>query len=173
MDNWTGGAVAAGNATAGTRIAKEESLISAVLLASRALVAIAARSLSAAPEDVTLAQYRVLVVLAARGPQTPGGLAAELGAAPSSVTRLCDRLERKDLIERRTAAENRRQVILTILPAGRAVVDAVTTARRAEIGQVVHAVPPTRRAAVIEALNDFGAAAGEVPDDAWLMGWDH
>lgn len=161
-----------GAGTAGAGNVTEESLISAVLLASRALVAIAARSLSAAPEDVTLPQYRVLVVLAARGAQTPGGLAAELGAAPSSVTRICDRLERKDLIERRTAADNRRQVTLTISPAGHAVVAAVTTARRAEIGRVVQAVPTARRPAVIQALNDFGAAAGEVPDEAWLMGWE-
>jgi len=53
-----------------------DSLVSAVLLASRALVGIAARSLAAAPAHVTLVQYRLLVLLVSRGPQTPSALAA-------------------------------------------------------------------------------------------------
>ena len=52
------------------------SLVDAVLSASRVFVAIAARSLADAAEEVTLAQYRTLVVLASRGPQTLAGLAA-------------------------------------------------------------------------------------------------
>ena len=43
-----------------------DAVIDAVLLASRALVAVAARSLSDVAEEVTLAQYRTLVVLAFR-----------------------------------------------------------------------------------------------------------
>ncbi|HYR63934.1 MAG TPA: MarR family transcriptional regulator [Actinomycetota bacterium] len=151
---------------------EDESLISAVLLASRALVAVAARSLAATPSGVTLIQYRVLVVLASRGPQLPSELAAELGVAPSSVTRLCDRLEAKGLVGRRPDDANRRQVVLTITPAGRAAVDAVTQARRREIATLVAAVPPVRRANVVQALNDLGAAAGEVPDQAWSLGWE-
>jgi len=43
--------------------------VDTVLAASRALVAVAARSLAAAGDEVTLPQYRALVVLAARGPR--------------------------------------------------------------------------------------------------------
>jgi DNA-binding MarR family transcriptional regulator len=150
----------------------DEALVSAVLLASRALVAIAARSLAAAPADVTLAQYRLLVLLASRGPHIPSAIAADLGAAPSSVTRLCDRLVAKGLITRRASTDNRREVLASISPAGRRVVDAVTRMRRSEIERVVRAVPPARRANVIEALNDLGSAAGEVPDPSWGLGWE-
>ena len=150
----------------------DEALVSAVLLASRALVAIAVRSLTATPADVTLAQYRLLVLLASRGPQIPSAIAADLGAAPSSVTRLCDRLVAKGLITRRGSTDNRREVLLSISAAGRQVVDAVTRMRRSEIERVVRAVPPGRRAGVIEALNDLGAAAGEVPDPSWILGWE-
>ena len=149
----------------------DEALVSAVLLASRALVAIAARSLTAAPSHVTLAQYRLLVLLASRGPQIPSTIAADLGAAPSSVTRLCDRLVAKGLIARRASTDSRREVMLSISPRGRQVVDAVTRMRRSEIERVVRAVPPSRRANVIEALNDLGSAAGEVPDPLWRLGW--
>lgn len=146
--------------------------MSAVLRASRALVAIAARSLAAAPEHVTLPQYRLLVLLASRGPQIPSAIATDLGAAPSSVTRLCDRLVAKDLITRRASPDNRREVLLAVTPAGRSVVDEVTAARRREIEKVVRAVPQPRRAGVVEALNELGAAAGEVPEPAWLLGWE-
>jgi DNA-binding MarR family transcriptional regulator len=149
----------------------DEALVSAVLLASRALVAIAARSLAAAPSHVTLAQYRLLVLLASRGPQIPSAIASDLGAAPSSVTRLCDRLVAKGLIARRASTDSRREVMLSISPEGRQVVDAVTRMRRREIERVVRAVPPSRRANVIEALNDLGSAAGEVPDPSWRLGW--
>lgn len=154
------------------RVPADESLINAVLLASRGLVAIAARSLAAAPAGVTIPQFRVLVVLATRGPQFPSVLAGELRVAPSSITRLCDRLVAKGLITRAEAPASRRQVELAISPAGRRVVDAVTRVRRQEIGRLIAAVPPQRRAQTIEALNELSAAAGEKPDHALLLGWD-
>jgi hypothetical protein len=50
--------------------------------ASRALVAVAARLLAVAGDEVTLPQCRALVVLAARGPQGPAELARLLGGLP-------------------------------------------------------------------------------------------
>ena len=44
-------------------VPNDEELIGAILLASRAMVAIAVRSLTGNPDDVTLPQYRTLVVL--------------------------------------------------------------------------------------------------------------
>jgi len=148
-----------------------DELTDAVLFASRALVAIAARSLSAAPSDVTLPQYRALVVLASRGPQRTADLASELEVAPSSITRLCDRLVRKRLVTRRADPDNRRQVTIAITAHGRALVDAVTKVRRREIARVVKHIPPRRREAVIGSLNELGSAAGEVPEQVWSLGW--
>ena len=78
--------------------AAADELVDTVLAASRALVAVAARSLAAAGHEVTLPQYRALVVPAARGPQGTAELAAELAVNPSMATRMCDRLVRKGLI---------------------------------------------------------------------------
>jgi DNA-binding MarR family transcriptional regulator len=143
----------------------------AVLRASRVLVAVAVRSLAAAPADVTLAQYRVLVVLASRGSQSAGALAEELGVAPSSVTRLCDRLVGKEMVRREPSASSRREVTIAINERGTALVDAVTRARRREISRIVRAIPPSRRSALVRSLEEFGAAAGEVPEQAWSLGW--
>lgn len=148
-----------------------DAVTEAVLLASRALVAVAVRSLAAAPDDVTLAQYRALVVLTSRGPQGAGALAEELGVAPSSVTRLCDRLVAKSMVERYSSAGSRRAVEIAVTRRGAALVDAVTQARRREIAEIVGAVPPSRRSAMVRSLQEFGAAAGEVPEQAWSLGW--
>ena len=80
--------------------AADESVVDAVLTASRTLVAVVTSSLGAAAEDTTLAQYRALVVLASRGPQRVSDLARALDVTPSTAGRMCDRLVRKGLIRR-------------------------------------------------------------------------
>jgi DNA-binding MarR family transcriptional regulator len=139
----------------------------AALGASRALVAVAARSI-AALDDVTLPQYRALVVLASTGPSSSGDLAAQLGVHPSTVTRLVDRLVAKRLVARSTPAD-RREVTVTIAPAGVAALEAVSDARRTELRRVMRAIPPARRAAVVAAFEEFRDAAGERPEDDWSI----
>lgn len=67
---------AARDALALPAVPADDELVDTVLAASRALVAVAARSLAAAGDEVTLPQYRALVVLAAAGPQGMAELAA-------------------------------------------------------------------------------------------------
>ena len=52
-----------------TTSAGHPAVVEAVLGASRVLVAVAARSLADVAEEVTVQQYRALVVLASQGPQ--------------------------------------------------------------------------------------------------------
>jgi len=142
-----------------------------VLGASRALVAVAARSLADLAEDVTLPQYRALVELAARGPQRPADLASALGVDPSTATRMCDRLVRKQLVQRRRISADRRGVGISVAPAGRTLVEEVTRRRRAEIEQILQRMPRADRASALRALRVFADAAGEVPEQDWSLGW--
>ena len=148
-----------------------DELADAVLDASRVLVAVAARSLAAGPSDVTLPQYRVLVVLAMRGPQRPSDLAAELGVAASSITRMCDRLVRKQLVTRRLRRSNRREYTVDITNAGQRIVDAVTSARRREIRRLVGRIPVRRRQQLLVTLRELGKAAGAPRSPASPLGW--
>lgn len=145
--------------------------VAMALVASRALVGVAARSLSALEPDVTLPQYRALVLLSSRGAQNVSALADALGIHPSSATRLCDRLLTKGLIDRVTSTGNRREVTLTLSADGRAFVDAVTRSRRRELRRIVGRIDPDVRRGVIDAFDAFATAAGELPDDAWKLGW--
>jgi len=149
-----------------------DDLVDGVLRASRALVAVAARSIAQVDDAVTLPQYRALVALAARGPQRVTDLADELGVHPSSATRMCDRLERAGFIDRSVAVGNRREVEVSLTRSGRALLDRVTTARRREIARIVKDVPKSLREAMVEGLQTFSDAAGEVPEQAWAAGWD-
>ena len=147
-------------------------VVDAVVSASRALVGVAARSLAGLEEEVTLAQYRMLVMLCARGPQRLGDLADELGVNPSTATRMCDRLVAKRLARRQRQTTDRRSVRVTVTAAGRHLVDEVTDRRRREIARVVEAMPPKGRASLVEALRAFSDAAGEVPEQRWSAGWE-
>lgn len=149
-----------------------DSVVDAVLSASRVLVAVAARSLAGVAEEVTLTQYRTLVVLASRGPQHLGGLATAVGVTPATATRMCDRLVRKGLIRRRVEPENRRQLRVALTERGRALVDAVTERRRQEIERILAEIPFDQQVLLVQALGRFAASAGEVPEREWTAGWD-
>jgi DNA-binding MarR family transcriptional regulator len=149
-----------------------ESMVDAVVSASRVLVAIAARSLADAGEEVTLTQYRSLVVLASRGPQSMAELAEAIAVTPPTASRLCDRLVKKRLVHRRTDRHDRRQVQIALTPLGKDLVDAVTDRRRREIADLLVAIPTTSQRSVVDALSQLAQAAGEVPEQDWSAGWD-
>ncbi|OJY38512.1 MAG: hypothetical protein BGP03_12880 [Pseudonocardia sp. 73-21] len=142
------------------------------MTASRVLVAVAARSLAAAG-DVTLPQYRALVVLATRGPQRGIDLAEALGVNPSSATRLLDRLSRGGLIRRTRLRADRRAVRVALSPTGRQLVAEVTQRRRREVEQLMRALPAEQHQLVVTALHAIADAAGEAPerDLAVGLGW--
>lgn len=164
-------ALAPGSSQRRSSIGESDEIIDAVLSASRALVAVAARSLATVAEDVTLAQYRVLVVLASRGPQRLADLADALGVDRSTATRMCDRLVRKRLVSRRRLSEDRRGVRISLSAGGAELVAEVSRRRRDEIGRIVQRMPAAHRERVVKALHAFADAAGEVPEQDWSLGW--
>lgn len=139
--------------------------------ATRALVGMAARSLAEVSDDVTLAQYRVLVLLDGRETQTMGELAERLGVTPSTVTRVCDVLVDKKLIRRRPVADNRRSVRAELTARGRALVTQVMDRRRRLIDDALSRMTPEAQRRLGRSLAEFAAAAGEVSDYAWQLGW--
>jgi DNA-binding MarR family transcriptional regulator len=149
-----------------------DEVVDAVLSASRVLVAVAARSLADVGDEVTLPQYRALVVLASRGPSNVASLAGHLGVTPATATRMCDRLVRKRLITRTHERGDRRSVRLALTPGGRSLVDTVGDRRRRDIAVLLDALPVASRGELVRALTLLRDTAGEVPEQAWSTGWD-
>ncbi|MFD7499896.1 MarR family winged helix-turn-helix transcriptional regulator [Streptomyces sp. NPDC059850] len=138
-----------------------EAMVTAVLTASRLLIAVSARSLAAVEESLTLPQFRMLVVLDAGGPLSLSGLAGELGVQPSTTMRMIDRLVTTGVVARGVSAEDRRTSMISLTPDGRRVVAEVTDRRRQEIAGIVDVMPAGQRRHLIEALQAFAEAGGE------------
>lgn len=134
------------------------------------MIAVAVRSLSAVAEDITIAQYRTLVVLASRGPQKLADLAGQLAVTPPTAGRMCDRLVRRGLVTRHRGHDDRRVVRIHLTAAGRRVVDEATRQRRVYLAAILAEIPPGRRAELAGALRAFADAAGEIPDEEWPRG---
>ncbi|MGC1215516.1 MAG: MarR family transcriptional regulator [Micromonospora sp.] len=152
-------------------VGTERGAVEALMAASRAFVGLAARSLADLDAEVTLPQFRAMVVLATRGPQRSADISAELQVAPSTGTRMCDRLIRKGLVRRSRSTSDRRVVRLQLTPSGRALVQEVIGRRREELSRIVAATAAYWDPAVTEALAAFAAAAGEVPEREWWLGF--
>jgi DNA-binding MarR family transcriptional regulator len=147
-------------------------VIDALLAASRHLVAMAARSLASVEENLTLPQYRMLVVLDTQGPSSLARLAEGLEVNSSTAMRMVDRLAAAGMAEKIPSPDSRREVVLSLTPAGRAVVQQVTEHRLAAIARTVRAIPTDQRGHLVAALRAFTDAGGE-PADALptLPGW--
>src|SRR6266511_55471 len=135
----------------------------ALLTASRALVAVAARSL-ADVDDVTLPQFRALVVLTRAETVTVGDLAEALDVHPSTATRLCDRLVRKRLVRRRPGVStDRRETTVSLTAQGRRFVGRVTHRRRRDLAAIAAGMSSVDRGHAIRGLTAFALVAGELP----------
>lgn len=145
----------------------------AVLTASRLLVAVSARSLNETEDNLTLPQFRALVVLASRGPLRLTHLAGHLAVNPSTAMRMAERLAASGMIDRAPNPENRRESILALTDTGHRVVEQVTSRRREEIAAIVERMPAEHRDRFVEALEAFNAAGGEPPagHDLIPLGW--
>jgi DNA-binding MarR family transcriptional regulator len=149
----------------------QEDVTDAVVGASRALVGLAVRSLSATTHDVTMVQYRALVLLTYQGDQRVADLADNLGVNSSTVTRLVARLVRKGFVDRVADPNDRRATVLAITEDGRTIVGEVGSRRRAEIAGVLRRMPVETGPAMVGWLEQFTLAAGESAEQSWTLGW--
>jgi DNA-binding MarR family transcriptional regulator len=140
---------------------------------SRALVALTVRSLDELDVDITMPQYRTLVVLASQGPQRPADLAGELGVQRSTVTRVCDRLAARGLIERRPGQADRRVIWVVLTDAGKELIGQAMTRRHARLEVLVEQAGVTNQKAFAAAASRLVRAAGELPEAEWWEHWRH
>jgi DNA-binding MarR family transcriptional regulator len=149
----------------------EDEVVGALLALSRAFVGVAARSLGGLDEDVTLPQFRTLVVLVSRGPQRVTDLAQELSVTSSTAVRMCNRLVRKGLVAREERPEDRRAAWIVLTPVGRELVGEIMQRRREALSEVIAELSLTRPLAFASVLNALVEAVGEVPDQQWWQQW--
>jgi len=143
----------------GTEVADED--VDATIGASLALLGVVVRSLGSALEQVTLPQYRALVVIAEHGSLRSGDLAEQLGVHQSTMTRTVDRLVAGGWVTRKVSPDSRREVLVGLTNRGHDLVTDVMAQRRREVAQVLGRTDERGRRAIRSGLAAFAAAAGE------------
>src|SRR5919202_278425 len=149
-------------------------LTDALLEASRALVAVAARSMADVADRLTLAEFRALVVLHRAGPLPVTLLAERVGVHQSTATRIAARLGRRDLLASEKSPQDRRLTVVRLTPAGQSLVEDVIARRRADIAEVVRRLPKGRVVQASAALQAGGqarlpSARTSPATDAWSL----
>ncbi len=133
-------------------------------VATRDLVGVALRSVESL--EVSLPQFRLLLVLHELGRSSSTRCAQALGIVGSSVTRLADRLDASGHLVRGADPDNRSVVTLELTDAGARVVRQVSTRRRRELSRALDRLDPAERAtcaAALSKLHESLAADGDSP----------
>jgi DNA-binding MarR family transcriptional regulator len=133
----------------------------AFLAAGRTLMGMSIASVGSARVEVTMVQFRTLVLLADEGERTVGEIGEELGVNASNATRHCDRLQRLGLLRRRRSTTDGRVVRVALTTAGRRLVDEVKAQRRTEVLRVLERMPLHDQVGAVRALAAFNRAAHE------------
>jgi DNA-binding MarR family transcriptional regulator len=140
---------------------------------TRALVGVIAESLIPALDQVTMPQFRALVLLRALGPTPAGALAARLGVTASTGTRLVARLVRGGWVHRSSEPSDRRLITLDLTATGTRLVDETRRRREEALAAILSRMSAADRAAAIAGLRRLGDAAGEPsPESLDLLGMD-
>jgi len=142
-------------------------LLDEALIVSRAFVAMAARSLADSADEVTVAQFRALVVLAGQGPQSVASFGRHLDLQPPAMSRMIDRLARRHLVERAPSARSRREVEVRLTERGAGLVREVLDRRRVELEKLVRSMPRDTWPPLQASLRLIAEASGESSELPW------
>ncbi|MGV0792716.1 MarR family winged helix-turn-helix transcriptional regulator [Mycolicibacterium sp. XJ1819] len=135
--------------------------VESVMRASRALVGITAASISTVDDVVTVAQLRVMMMIATRGAMNLAAVAAGLQVSASNASRICDRLLKLGLVDRQDDPADRRNIALTLTAEGQSLIDRVIHHRRIAIRRILGEMTPDQREELAAALEAFATVAGE------------
>jgi len=139
----------------------EADAVAALELMTRALVGLTLQSLQALDGEVSVPQFRLLLVLSGLGRVPSSRIAAELGMSPGSVTRLADRLEAAGLLTRGADPRSRSIVTLEVTPAGIDLVARVVERRHVLLAAVLDRMDPGEREEVGRLARRVTALAGD------------
>lgn len=108
--------------------------------------------------NVTFAQMRILWILELKGASSLSLVARTAGVSNSTATELADRLAAGDYVRRERSTSDRRQVILSLRPHGRRMLEEFAQRRRERFEKLLRVVDRgdvARLAAALETVNEI------------------
>ncbi|WP_051491681.1 MarR family winged helix-turn-helix transcriptional regulator [Roseivivax isoporae] len=115
---------------------------------------------------LTAVQLRVLQIVAERGRCHPTDVAAQMGVTQATISVLIKKLESWGLIQREQSATDRRQIDLTITPAGLEKVEVAPDALQQRYVRHFEALPDWEQAMVVAVLERVAGMLGAGNFDA-------
>jgi DNA-binding MarR family transcriptional regulator len=106
-----------------------------------------------------------MMMIATRGGVNLAAVAAALQVSPSNASRICDRLIKIHMVDRREDPSDRRNITLTLTSEGQALIDRVIRHRRTAVRRILRQMTERQREQLSAALDNFAAAAGEPEDE--------
>jgi 4'-phosphopantetheinyl transferase len=126
----------------------------------------AARTPELPDSSVTMAQMRVLMLLAGVGESRMSELATALRVSLSTASGLVDRLVESHLVARHTDSVDRRQVLVSLSADGAAFLDHFQELGLSHLRELLARLSPTDVAAVRRTVDVLIAAALELPKES-------
>ena len=120
-------------------------------------LAITSRLLERALDDMTLPQFRILL-LVSHAPERANRLASQAAISRPSLTGVLDGLVGRNWVRRLEVDGDRRGVSLEVTPAGRKALGTAQHTIAARVDQLLEHLEPRRRAAAIDGLAALGDA---------------
>ena len=111
------------------------------------------------PVDLTLAQFKALMLVASSGGLTGRDLSQRLAIGPSAVTPLVDRLVQHGYVRREEDSDDRRVSWARPTPAGLAVFERVSASNRDQVEELLAELPPEDAEVVERAVEALRRAA--------------
>lgn len=118
---------------------------------------------------VTAAQFKVLVIVAEWGLDSPGDLCRHLSLDSGSMTRMLDRLEQKQLIQRNRSQADRRQIHISLTTEGKALAARLPHIGAAAMNRLAGVLETAELAELERLLKKILIDAGD-PVACWRMG---
>lgn len=107
--------------------------------------------------SLSVQQFRALGIIRHRGGMSLSELAEQLGLAVASASRLVDGLVRRGFLARTPIPENRRQLRLSLRPAGEAILAETLAFTHRSLAERLSSLSPAERQNVVVALRRLGA----------------
>lgn len=113
------------------------------------------------PHGITAAQFKVLIIMAQMGVDTPAELCRHLSLDSGSMTRMLDRLEQKGFLARQRSEADRRQVRLVLTGQGQQLTDRLPEIGADAMNELAGAITAEELKTLEHILHKILAAAGD------------
>ncbi|WP_273826346.1 MULTISPECIES: MarR family winged helix-turn-helix transcriptional regulator [Pseudomonas] len=113
------------------------------------------------PYGITAAQFKVLIIMAQFGVDSPAELCRHLSIDSGSMTRMLDRLEQKELLVRQRSEGDRRQVRLVLTEQGQALADRLPEIGADAMNELAGAITRDELQTLEDILKKILLAAGD------------